>query len=116
MTDPSWKDDAGFKSWSAFMDKYYPEGDRTDVFTVYGYSVAQTLVQVLNQCGDDLTRENVMRQAANLKDLKLDLLLPGISVHTSPTDFYPIKQLQMQKFDGERWQRFGPVMSGEISG
>ena len=116
MTDPSWKDDAGFKTWSAFLDKYYPEADRTDIYVVYGYLVAQTLVQVLNQCGDDLTRENVMRQAANLKDLKLDLLLPGISVHTIPNDFYPVKQLQMEKFDGERWQRFGPVMSGEISG
>jgi branched-chain amino acid transport system substrate-binding protein len=115
-TDPSWKDDPGFQAWSAFMEKYYPDGDRSDGFTVYGYLVAQTLVQVLKQCGDDLTRENVMRQAANLKDLNLDMLLPGVSINTSPTDFYPIKQMQMMKFDGTHWERFGPVISGEISG
>ena len=80
--------------------KYYPDGDRSDGFTVYGYLVAQTLVQVLKQCGDDLTRENVMRQAANLKDLNLNMLLPGVSINTSPTDFYPIKQMQMMKFGG----------------
>ena len=84
--------------------------------TVYGYLAAQTLVQVLKQCGDDLTRENVMKQAANLKDLKLDMLLPGISINTSATDFYPLKQFQMIKFDGEHWEPIGPVMSGEISG
>jgi branched-chain amino acid transport system substrate-binding protein len=116
VTDPSWKDDAGFKAWSGFMDKYYPDGDHTDTFTVYGFLLGQTLVQVLKQCGDDLTRENVMKQAANLKDLKLDMLLPGIAINTSPTDFYPIKQLQMIKFNGEHWERFGPVISGEVSG
>ncbi|MBV9434184.1 MAG: ABC transporter substrate-binding protein, partial [Hyphomicrobiales bacterium] len=116
VNDPYWKDDAGFKAWSAFMDKYYPEGDRSDGNTVYGYLAAQTLVQVLKQSGDDLTRENVMKQAANLKDLKLDMLLPGISINTSPTDFYPIKQMQMIKFDGEHWEPIGPVMSGDISG
>jgi len=115
-TDPNWKDDAGFKAWSAFMDKYYPDGDRTDNNTVYGYLVGQTLVQVLKQCGDDLTRENVMKQAANLKNLQLDMMLPGITVNTSATDYYPLEQLQMEKFDGERWQLFGPVMSGEIGG
>ncbi|MBV8425747.1 MAG: ABC transporter substrate-binding protein [Hyphomicrobiales bacterium] len=116
VNDPYWKDDAGFKAWSAFMDKYYPEGDRSDGNTVYGYLAAQTLVQVLKQSGDNLTRENVMKQAANLKDLKLDMLLPGISINTSPTDFYPIKQMQMIKFDGEHWEPIGPVMSGDISG
>jgi len=115
-TDASWKDDPAFKTWSAFMDKYYPGGDRTDSNTVYGYLTAQTLVQVLKQCGDDLTRENVMKQAASLKDLKLDMLLPGVAINTSPTDYYPLEQLQMEKFDGERWQRFGPVMSGKVSG
>jgi branched-chain amino acid transport system substrate-binding protein len=115
-TDPNWKDDAGFKAWSAFMDKYYLDGDRTDNNTVYGYLVGQTLVQVLKQCGDDLTRENVMKQAANLKNLQLDMMLPGITINTSPTDYYPLEQLQMEKFDGERWQLFGPVMSGEIGG
>ena len=116
QTDPKWKDDAGFKAWSAFMDRYYPDGDRSDGNTVYGYLAAQTLVQVLKQCGDDLTRENVMKQAANLKDLKLDMLLPGIAINTSATDFYPLKQFQMIKFDGEHWEPIGPVMNGEISG
>ena len=115
-TDPSWKDDPGFQAWSAFMEKYYPDGDRSDGFTVYGYLVAQTLVQVLKQCGDDLTRENVMRQAANLKDLNLNMLLPGVSINTSPTDFYPIKQMQMMKFGGTHWEPFGPVISGEVGG
>jgi branched-chain amino acid transport system substrate-binding protein len=115
-TDPTWKDDPAYKTWQAFMDKYYPDGDRTDNNTVYGYLLGQTLVQVLKQCGDDLTRENVMKEAANLKDLKLDMLLPGISINTSPTDYYPLKQMQMEKFDGERWQLFGPVISGEVSG
>ena len=115
-TDPNWKDDPAFKTWSAFMNNYYPDGDRTDAGTVYGYLLAQTLVQVLKQCGDELTRENVMKQAANLKELKLDMLLPGITINTSPTDFYPVKQSQMMKFNGEHWERFGPVINGEIGG
>ena len=115
-TDPTWKDDAAYKEWVAFMEKYYPEGDRTSTYTVYGYSVSQTLVQVLKQCGDDLTRENVMKQAANLKDLKLGMLLPGITVNTSPTDFAPIKQMQMQRFTGENWEPFGPIITGEVGG
>src|SRR5580700_9722523 len=114
-TDPNWKDDPGFKAWSEFMDKYYPDGNRTDGNTVYGYLLGQTLVQVLKQCGDDLTRENVMKQAANLK-LDLDMLLPGIAIHTSTTSYYPLQQLQMEKFDGKRWERFGPVISGEVGG
>jgi branched-chain amino acid transport system substrate-binding protein len=114
QTDPQWKDDAGFKAFIAFMDKYYPEGDKTSSFTGYGYSVAQTLVQVLKQSGDNLTRENVMKQAASLKDLSLDMLLPGITINTSPTDFYPIEQNQMMKFDGTKWETFGPILSGEI--
>ena len=113
-TDPTWKDDPAFKEWVAFMDKYYPEGDKTNAFTVYGYLVPQTLVQVLKQCGDDLTRENVMKEAANLKDLRLGMLLPGITINTSPTDFAPIQQLQMQRFNGERWELFGPVMNGAL--
>jgi branched-chain amino acid transport system substrate-binding protein len=115
-TDPAWKDDPGYKDWLAFMDKHFLDGDKTSSFTVYGYTVAQTLVQVLKQCGDDLTRENVMRQAANLKNLELGMLLPGIKINTSPTDFYPIKQMQMQEFTGERWKSIGPVMSGDIGG
>jgi branched-chain amino acid transport system substrate-binding protein len=114
QTDPQWKNDAGFKNWVAFMDKYYPDGDKTSSFTGYGYTVAQTLVQVLKQCGDDLTRENVMRQAASLKGLVHDMMLPGITINTSPTDFYPFEQMQMLRFDGTRWETFGPVISGEI--
>jgi branched-chain amino acid transport system substrate-binding protein len=111
-TDPQWKDDPGLKNFLAFMDKYFPDGDKTNLFTAYGYSVAQTMVQVLKQCGDNLTRENVMKQAASLKNLEVGLLLPGIQINTSPTDFHPIKQNQMIKFGGERWEYFGPIMTG----
>jgi branched-chain amino acid transport system substrate-binding protein len=111
-TDPTWKDDPAFKEWLAFMDKYYPDGDKTNNFTVYGYLAAQTFVQVVKQAGDDLTRENVMRQAASLKNLQLGMLLPGIAVNTGPTDFAPIKQMQMEKFSGDKWELFGPVFSG----
>jgi ABC-type branched-subunit amino acid transport system substrate-binding protein len=115
-TDPTWKDDAGLKTWSQFMDKWFPEGDKTSSFTVYGYASAQTLAIVLKQCGDDLTRENVMKQMANLKNVSLDVLLPGIAMNTSPTDYFPIEQMQMERFDGERWHLFGPVISGELGG
>jgi branched-chain amino acid transport system substrate-binding protein len=81
-----------------------------------GYNVVRTMVAVLKQCGDDLTRENVMKQAANIKDLEIDGLLPGVKINTSPTDYAPIKQLQQMKFKGERWQLFGPVMGGEVGG
>jgi branched-chain amino acid transport system substrate-binding protein len=113
-TDPTWKDDPGFKEWLAFMDKYFPEGDKTSVFTVYGYSVARLLVVVLQRCGDDLTRDNVMRQAASLKDVELGMELPGISINTGPADFAPIKQMQMQRFDGVRWQLFGPIIDSGV--
>ena len=113
-TDPSWDNDAGKKEWVAFMDKYYPDGDKTSTFTVYGYLVAQTLVQTLKQCGDNLTRENVMKQAASLKNMELPMLLPGVKINTSDKDFYPIEQMQMEKFNGERWELFGPIMSGEV--
>ncbi|MGE0749441.1 MAG: ABC transporter substrate-binding protein [Variibacter sp.] len=114
-TDPQWDNDAGKKDWLAFMDKYFPDGDKTSSFTVYGYSVAQTMAQVLKQCGDNLTRENVMKQAASL-DLELGMLLPGIKIKTSPTDFYPIEQMQVQQFNGERWVPIGEVMSGAVGG
>ncbi len=116
LTDPQWKDDKGFKDFIAFMDKYYPDGDKTSSFTSYGYTVAQTMVQVLKQAGDNLTRENIMKQAANLKDLELPMLLPGIKINTSATDFYPIDDQQMGKFTGERWEFFGPILSGKIEG
>jgi branched-chain amino acid transport system substrate-binding protein len=113
-TDPQWQDDPSYKSWSAFMDKYYPDGDKTDQQNVYGQSIAATTVQTLKQCGDDLSRENVMQQAANLHDLALPMLLPGIMVNTSPTNFAPIKQAQMRRFDGERYVPFGPILSGAV--
>jgi len=96
------------------LDTYFPEADKTSSFTVYGYVIAQTIVQVLKQCGDELTRENVMRQAANLKDFELGLLLPGIKINTSSNDYFPVEQMQMSKFNGEYGELFGPVISGEI--
>ncbi|MGQ0579145.1 MAG: ABC transporter substrate-binding protein [Betaproteobacteria bacterium] len=109
-TDPQWGNDPAMKEWRAWMKKYYPEGNVNDATNVYGYAVAQTLVQVLRQCGDDLTRENVMRQAANLKNLEVSVLLPGIRINTSPTDFYPIEQVQLERFDGKHWVLFGEVL------
>ena len=114
--DPTWSNDPGLEQWLAFMTRYYPEGDKTNVFTVYGYSVAQTLVQVLSQCGDDLTRENVMRQAANLHDLRLPMVLPGIAINTRPDHYAPIEQMQMMRFTGESWALFGPILKGEAGG
>ena len=113
-TDPTWKNDSAMKEWVVFMDKYYPEGDKTSTFTAYGYLVAQTLVQVLKQSGNELTRANVMKQAANLKNFELGLLLPGVKINTSPSDFFPIEQMQMAQFKGESFELFGPVISGEI--
>ncbi len=108
-TDPQWDNDPGMKEWRAFMAKYYPEGNTADGFNVYGYTVAQTLVHVLRQCGNDLSRANIMKQAASIKDLALPLLLPGIKINTGPDDYYPIEQEQLAKFDGERWVLFGEV-------
>jgi branched-chain amino acid transport system substrate-binding protein len=115
-TDPAWKDDPAVKEWEAFMVRYYPEGDRSSTFTVYGYLLGQTMIQVLKQCGSDLTRENVRRQAANLKNLELDMLLPGIKINTGPNDYYPVKQMQMSRFNGEYIELFGPVLSSGIVG
>ncbi|OLB38470.1 MAG: branched-chain amino acid ABC transporter substrate-binding protein [Candidatus Rokubacteria bacterium 13_2_20CM_2_64_8] len=109
ITDPQWKNDKGYLDWVAFMKKYYPEGALDDQSNAYGYLAAQTLVQVLKQCGNDLSRENIMKQAANLKNFELALLLPGMKVNTSPTDFAPIEQEQLAKFDGERWMLFGEL-------
>ncbi|WP_407186230.1 ABC transporter substrate-binding protein [Bradyrhizobium centrosematis] len=108
--DPTWKDDPGMKRYFDFMAKYYPDGDKDSNFNTYGYSTAQLLVHVLKQCGDDLTRENVMKQAASLKDVVSDTALPGIKANTSPTDYRVNKQLQMMKFNGERWELFGPIL------
>jgi len=108
--DPTWKDDPGLKKYFDFMAKYYPDGDKDSNFNTYGYSTAQLLAHVLKQCGDDLTRENVMKQAASLKDVTSDTALPGIKANTSPTDYRVNKQLQMMKFNGERWELFGPIL------
>jgi len=110
-TDPQWKNDPGLKAWNEFLEKYYPEANRADGGVVYAYTVAQTLVHVLKACGDNLTRENVMKQAASIKDLELDGLLPGIRVNTSANDFAPISQVQLMKFKGETWERFGDIIS-----
>jgi ABC-type branched-subunit amino acid transport system substrate-binding protein len=113
-TDPTWTDDPGVKKWREFMDKYYPEGDKTNSNNAYAYMQAQAMVQVLRQCGDNLTRENVMKQAADLKDFTSDMLLPGISVNTSPDDYFPIEQMQLMRFNGETWELFGPIITGEV--
>ena len=113
--DPQWNNDPGMKKFFAFLEKYYPEGNKLDGSVVYGYGAAQTMVKVLEMCGDNLTRENVMKQAASLKDFTPDTLLPGIKINTSATDFAPIEQLQMERFKGEKWDLFGEIISGEVS-
>ncbi|MDA9530909.1 ABC transporter substrate-binding protein [Bradyrhizobium sp. CCBAU 25338] len=115
-TDAQWANDPGMKAFLDFMTKYFPEGDKTDGGTIVGYGVAQTLVQVLKNCGDDLTRANVMKQAASLKDFRTEALLPGIKINTSATDFAPISSLQLQRFKGERWELFGDVINAEAGG
>ena len=115
-TDPEWKNDKDMKEWNAFMEKYAPDADKSDGSTVYAYAVARTMVQVLKQCGNDLTRANIMKQAASLKNFDPGLLLPGITINTSSNNFAPIRQLQLIRFEGTTWQRFGPVMGGANSG
>jgi branched-chain amino acid transport system substrate-binding protein len=115
-SDPQWDNDPGMKEFYAFMAKDFPEGDKLDQSTVVGYGVAQTLVQVLKQCGDNLTRDNIMKQAANLKDFRTEVMLPGIKIDTSPTDFAPISSLQLMKLKGERWNLFGDVISADVGG
>ncbi len=113
-TDPRWKDDPAMIEWRDFMTKYYPDGDQTDTGTIYGYISAQTMVQILEQCGDELTRENVMKQAANLKNLRQPLFLPGIAINTSPTDFFPFEQGQMRQFNGTTWDSIGEVVDATV--
>ncbi|MES5486240.1 MULTISPECIES: ABC transporter substrate-binding protein [Bradyrhizobium] len=108
--DPQWKDDPGVKAYFAFMDKYYPEGDKLNTVNTYGYSTAELLIQVLKQCGDDLTRENLMKQVTSLKKFVPSLALPGMSITTGPNDYRINKQMQMMKFNGERWELFGPII------
>jgi branched-chain amino acid transport system substrate-binding protein len=112
--DPQWDDDPGMKKFLDFLRNYDPDGNRLDAATVYGYGVAQTLVEVLTQCGDNLTRDNVMKQAENIRDFAPDTLLPGIRINTSPTDFVPIDQFQMMRFKGQKWERFGDIMTSDI--
>jgi ABC-type branched-subunit amino acid transport system substrate-binding protein len=112
-TDATWANDAGMKGWLAFMEKYYPDGDKTDISNVVGYLLAQTLVATLKQAGDDLRRENVMIQANNLKDLEFGMLLPGIKIDTVRSPYTPINQVQMERFAGTVWQRFGTVISSD---
>jgi branched-chain amino acid transport system substrate-binding protein len=111
-TDPGWANDAGMNEWRAFMAKHIPDGDIKDGSYPFAYGIAQTLMRVLRQCGSDFSRENVMRQAANLKELEIPTLLPGIRVNTSPTNFHPIRQMQLQKWTGSTWERFGGVIEG----
>src|SRR6201993_538981 len=115
-SDPQWKDDEGMKKFMAFVEKYMPGANISDANLVYGYAAAQTMVQVLQQCGDNLTRENVMKQAASLKNFAPDTLIPGITVSTSPADFAPIEQLKMMRFTNGKWDLFGDIISAETGG
>jgi branched-chain amino acid transport system substrate-binding protein len=114
--DPQWDNDEGMKKFYAFLAKYAPEANKADGSVVFGYGQAQTVVQVLKQAGDDLTRENIMKQAASLKDFAPDTLLPGVKINTGATDFYPIEQLRMMRFKDQKWDLFGPIISGEVGG
>jgi ABC-type branched-subunit amino acid transport system substrate-binding protein len=116
VSDPQWENDAGMKEFLNFLAKEFPEGNKLDASVIVGYAVAQTMVQVLKQCGDNLTRENIMKQAASLKDFRTEVLLPGIRINTSPTSFAPISSLQLMQFKGERWNLFGDIISGEVGG
>jgi branched-chain amino acid transport system substrate-binding protein len=115
-SDPQWKNDPSMKAWNEFLDKYYPEANRADASVMYAYIVSQGLVHVLKACGDDLTRANIMKQAASMKDFEPGGLLPGVKVNTSPTDFAPLSQLQLERFKGETWELFGDVISGDVGG
>ena len=114
-TDPQWAKDPGMKKWAEFIDKYMPGADKTDSGHVYGYGAAQTLAKVLEMCGDDLTRANVMKQAASLKEFTPDTLLPGVKINTGPADFAPISSLQLMKFQGEKWELFGEIINGDVA-
>ena len=113
--DTTWKEDPPVKAWSAFMDRYYPDGDKEDGYAIFGYAAAETLLQVLSQCGDDLSRENVMRQATSLKNYQSPIALPGIAINTGPADFRPIKQMRLVQFDGYAWQPIGDVFESAFT-
>lgn len=114
VTDPQWKDDEGVRQYDEFLQKWYPDANRIDGSVGYGMMLAQTLVRVLQMSGNNLTRENVMKQAASLKDFELGLLLPGIKINTGPADFFPIEQMQLMRFRDETWERFGSIINGEV--
>ena len=114
-TDPQWQGTKAYQDWLDWMKKYNPSADIGNTFNAYGYTVAQNMAYVLEQCGDDLTRENVMKLAASIKGLELPMLLPGIKISTGPSDYAPIKQMQLMKFNGRSWDLFGPVLSAESS-
>ena len=115
-SDPAWKNDDAMKAYLSFMNKYYPEGDKEDSYAVFGYAVAETLAQVLKQCGDDFSRENVMKQAQSLKDFRSSVTLPGIAITTSPTDFHPVKEMRLVQFDGQSWQPIGRLFDSAFTG
>jgi branched-chain amino acid transport system substrate-binding protein len=115
-TDAQWKNDPAMIAWNEFLDKYYPEANRADASVMYAYIVSQGLVHVLKACGDNLTRENIMKQAASIRDYEPGGLLPGVKVNTSATDFAPLSQLQLIRFKGEHWERFGEILSGDVGG
>src|SRR5436305_9060061 len=115
-TDAQWKTDAAMKEWNAFLDKYFPEANRADASVMYAWIVSQGLVHVLKACGDNLTRENIMKQAASIKNLEVGGLLPGVKVNTSATDFAPLSQLQLMRFKGDSCERFGEIISADVGG
>ncbi len=114
-TDPQWKDDPAIKEWSDFLAKYVPDADKSNGLILYAYSAAQTMEQILKQAGDNLTRENIMKQAESLKNVKIGGLMPGITLNTAPDDHFPIEQMQLMRFKGEMWEMFGPVIEGKIT-
>lgn len=114
-TDPLWKDDPAIKEWEAFLDKYVPDADKANSLILYAYAAAQVMEQIIKQAGDNLTRENIMKQAESLKDLKVGAMIPGIVFNTSPTDHFPIEQMQLMRFKGDKWEMFGPVIEGKIT-
>ena len=112
-TDKQWHDDADYKAWKVWMEKYNPGASFDDLWNVYGYAVSATMHETLKRCGDELTRANLMKQAASFKDVAVPMLLPGIKINTSPTDFYPIQAVRLQRFKGESWELFGDVIANE---
>ncbi len=114
VTDPRWKDDPGVKKFDEFLKQYMPEADRKDAYVMYAYNTAQTLAAVLKNAGDDLTRENVMKQAANMKNVEADGLLAGVKINTTPSSFSPLSQLQLMRIKGDTWELFGPVLGAKV--